>query len=321
MTAPVLWQDLQVPGQPPVPLTEAQWDQNFIGLDARVRAIEDLRLGARGLGELSVVRDGQAISIPLTDGSGADAHNMPLARFEPQGDWATGTAYARGDLVTVGTRSAVATADHLSGVWADDLKAGLWVMNSASVDALNVRGVYDPAVQYAVGDAVLYSPDGLRWGLWSGTVRDLKTDIPPGTAPGTVDVDGFPYWEAESVLPRGRQLTLRSRNGLSPSGGYSNSVRAGIVAARRLALPVSIPAGWAGSGGVIQPAPAAGAAFELRVDGVKVATLTIPPAGIEASLVGSGSLLIAAGSLVELVNVGPALSQSTMSVGLAGTHV
>lgn len=321
MTAPVLWKDLQVDGQPPVGLTEDQWDSNFAGLDARVRAFEDLQLGARGLGELSVVRDGQAVSIPLTDGSGADAHNLPLASFLPRGDWATGTAYVRGDLVTVGVRSAVATADHDAGVWADDLAAGLWAMNSSSVDALNPRGVFDPAAQYVVGDAVLYSPDGVRWGLWSGTVRDLKKDIPVGTAPGTVDGDGFPYWEAETVLPRGRQLTLRSRNGLSPGGGYSTSVRAGVVAARRLALPVSIPAGWAGSGGVVQPAPAAGASFEVHVDGVTVATLTIPPAGIEASLVGAGSLLIAAGSLVELVNVGPALSQSTMSVGIAGTHV
>jgi hypothetical protein len=67
--------------------------------------------------------------------------------------------------------------------------------------------------------------------------------------------------------------------------------------------------------------PAAARAFEVRVDGVAVVTLTIPANGIEASLVGQGGLLVQAGSLIELVDLGAAIPQSTMSVGIAGIHV
>lgn len=322
MTGPVLWSDLQIPGQPPVPLSEDQWDANFAGFDGRLRPIEDLRYSVPGLGELSVVSGGQAVSVPLTDGTGADQHNLPLAQFQPQGAWATGTAYARGDLVTVGNVSAVATADHQSTTYAADLKAGLWTPNSPSADWITERGVYDPTVQYSIGDSILYTSDGgLRWGLWRGSASDDPNRvIPVGSAPGSDDPTGAPYWSAETILPRARQLSMRSKGG----GFASPDIAAGAtVAARRLALPISIPLAWANSGGAIQPRNTSrvNVVFELRLDGVRVATLTIPPGQDHALLVGAGAIAVQPGSMFKLVNTGAALKATAVSVGIAGYHV
>ncbi|WP_342108718.1 hypothetical protein [Methylobacterium sp. SI9] len=151
MTEPVLWADLQVPGQPPVPLTTDQWDDNIAGLAARVAALEALRDTVPNLGDIAVASGGQAVSVPLTDGTGAGPHNLPLNEFNPAGAWAAGATYARGDLVTVGEISAVATAPHVASTYAADLKAGLWVQDTAAADWMTERGVYDPTVPYSVG--------------------------------------------------------------------------------------------------------------------------------------------------------------------------
>lgn len=61
-----------------------------------------------------------------------------------------------------------------------------------------------------------------------------------------------------------------------------------------------------GFGGAMQPSATAtaGMAFEIWVDGSNVASLTIPKGADHAALVGSGALLIRAGSLIEVVNLG-----------------
>ena len=325
MTAgPVLWSDLQVPGQPPVPLTETQWDGNVAGFDARLQAIEALRYSVPGMGDIAVVSGGQAVSAPLTDGTGAGAHNLPLCQYQPQGGWATGTTYARGDLVSVGRISAVATLAHVAAAWADDLAAGKWAVNAKAPDWIQLRGQYDATLQYAVGDAVLHSPDGgLRWRLWRGAVwYDPTRVIPVGSAPGTVDPSGYPYWTPETVLPRSRQLSMRC-----PVDATMNRIAAGRCAARMMATPISIPLAWLGSGLEVlpstpsTPAPAA-TTWEIHVDGAVVATAAVPAGGGAVPLVGNGALLVSPGSLFELYNTsGSTLYGATVAVGIAGTHV
>lgn len=322
MTEPVLWADLQVSGQPPVPLTTDQWDDNIAGLDARVAALEALRDTIPNLGDVAIASGGQAVSVPLTDGTGAGPHNLPLCEFTPQGAWTAGATYARGDLVTIGEVSAVATAPHVASTYAADLKAGLWVLNTQAADWMTELGVYDPTVPYTVGDAVLYSPDsGLRWQLWRASASDDPARvIPVGSAPGTADPTGAPYWSAETVALRPRQLSMRTA-----PGGFAppDTAAGGRVASRRLGVPMSIPPAWAGSGGTIQPrnTSSANVTLALKVDGTTVATLTIPPGQDHAVLVGSGAIVIPTGSLVELVNTGAALKATTFSLGIAGTYV
>lgn len=95
------------------------------------------------------------------------------------------------------------------------------------------------------------------------------------------------------------------------------------MAARRLALPISVPLAWAGSGGAIQPPnkTKAPVVFELRLDGTRVATLTIAPGQDHAALVGSGCVAVQPGSMFEFVNVGAAVKATAVSVGIAGYHV
>lgn len=322
MTEPVLWADLQVPGQPPVPLTTDQWDDNIAGLAARVAALEALRDTVPNLGDIAVASGGQAVSVPLTDGTGAGPHNLPLNEFNPAGAWAAGATYARGDLVTVGEISAVATAPHVASTYAADLKAGLWVQDTAAADWMTERGVYDPTVPYSVGDAVLYSPDsGMRWQLWRASASDDPARvIPVGSAPGTDDATGAPYWSEETVALRSRQLSMRTA-----PGGFAppDTAAGGRVASRRLGAPMSIPPAWAGSGGTIQPRNTSSAAvvLALRVNGTTVATLTIPPGQDHAVLIGAGAVVLRPGDLLDLVNAGPAIKATAISLGIAGIHV
>ncbi|WP_342108717.1 hypothetical protein [Methylobacterium sp. SI9] len=86
---------------------------------------------------------------------------------------------------------------------------------------------------------------------------------------------------------------------------------------------MSIPPAWAGSGGTIQPRNTSSAAvvLALRVNGTTVATLTIPPGQDHAVLIGAGAVVLRPGDLLDLVNAGPAIKATAISLGIAGIHV
>lgn len=72
--------------------------------------------------------DGALKNAIVTPDSLSPASRALLAGTNPRGDWATATAYKRGDLVAFESATYAATADHTSGTFTTDLAAGRWLL-------------------------------------------------------------------------------------------------------------------------------------------------------------------------------------------------
>ncbi|MBK1666098.1 hypothetical protein CKO38_14735 [Rhodospirillum rubrum] len=220
------------------PLTAAEVDRNFHNLRLAVESAG----GAPGRGIASLSQQGYRLTLTYSDGT-SDGFDLPAPDSEPRGAWATGAAYARGDVVARMGGSFFCVVGHVAATWWGDLRAGRWMAlagtmtDSPSTPTLSLGGV----AVFEVPGGLAFTPgmrvkafsqgDGGRW--LAGTIRAYGA--------------GAGLWMLEVI-----QETLAGE---------------GV-----LADPVIVPAGEAGAAGV--PGPAAGGAWRTQVAISGTRTLT-----------------------------------------------
>ena len=78
------------------PLTVAEMDQNFIGLDSRIKVLEDLTQA-----ETALMVESSSESLVFKNGLGLEVGRVVLPKWMPRvrGEWQPGEVYALGDWV------------------------------------------------------------------------------------------------------------------------------------------------------------------------------------------------------------------------------
>lgn len=273
-------------------LTPEEADGNIEDLDRRLRVIEELGLQAVGIADLDVDPSNQSITVLFDDNSTRGPFNLPLSAFVPRGKWSKDTIYQPRDYVSVAGSSYVCVATHIAKVFADDATAGRWmVISLKGVDGTpgapfaTYVGLYSATTAYTEGQMVFASSNGV-FNLWRAV-----SNLPIGTAPGTLQPNGTPYWTQQSSNATA-EIAAPTVSGKPAAGA--------VVLRRRFARSQSLLANLAGAVAGLGTPPAAAFKLSVRRNGVEFATLTWAANGAAPTLAGSG-VTFAIGDVLTVV--------------------
>jgi hypothetical protein len=97
------------------PLSADEVDDNFKELETRVKALEDHKEVAEGIGKITV--QGDQMTIAGAFGADLGTFSLPKATFKPRGAWVPQAGYHKLDLVTYEGGLFLCLTDHSSKTW------------------------------------------------------------------------------------------------------------------------------------------------------------------------------------------------------------
>lgn len=156
-------------------LTSAEIDGNFWSVIQRLDAIESGSLDINSIENITV--SGSTFSIHTTKGDTFGPFALPVALMRPRGEWATGVAYSKLDLVTV-------------------TGAGLYLINAAHVaeatfnDALVISGTVVYTLVLPPGATGAQGPQGIQGPAGADGAQGPQGIQGPAGANGTDGADG-----------------------------------------------------------------------------------------------------------------------------------
>lgn len=99
-----------------------------------------------------------------------------IGSFATATDWATGTSYVIGDIVTYNGQDYICIQDHTSEAgWTPSVVPALWNVYTAPVD----DGSWQVGVAYNIGDKVTYNDQGYIVRQYHTSQSDWNPDITP----------------------------------------------------------------------------------------------------------------------------------------------